>query len=194
MTRFTPTRRHALALTAAMLATGPAFAAPRAYQVDKARSEVRFTYGLAGTKGQGTMLITHAAISLDFAAASRSSAEVVLDAQGAKATNPLITDALKSPEILHTDVHPQIRFVSRKISAQSGGARMQGDVTLRGVTKSLTLDAQIYRPPGSAEGEYNRLTIHLTGSLSRSAFGASGYPKLVDDQVGLAITARLLAN
>ncbi len=64
-------------------------------------------------------------------------------------------------------------------------------VTIRGVTKPLTLNAVFYRQKGSAPKDLSKLSILLTGSISRAAFGATGYPKLVGDRIDLRILARI---
>ena len=75
----------------------------------------------------------------------------------------------------------------------SGGARISGRLTLRGVTRSQDLTASIYRPPGSDPNDLQSLTVLLSGQLSRADFGATGYPELVTDNVGLDITAVIRA-
>jgi polyisoprenoid-binding protein YceI len=170
----------------------PVHAAPARYALDPGASSVTFSYVLAGAEGQGTMPITRADLLLDFDAAARSTAQVTLDASGVEAANGLITAALKSNDVLATDAHPDITFVSRQITAADGGATLVGDVTVRGVTRPLTLKAQIFRAAGSAAGDLSRLTVRLTGAINRHDFGASGYSGLVDDTVGIDITARLV--
>jgi len=85
-----------------------------------------------------------------------------------------------------------IRFVNTPISGQGGArATLEGNVTIRGVTRPLRLAAEIGVPPGSAPGDFRRLTVRLGGHVNRSAFGASGYPDMVADRVDLDITAQL---
>ena len=49
------------------------------------------------------------------------------------------------------------------------------------------------RPPGTAPDDLSVLTIELSGEMSRTAFGATGYPELVADRVGLDIRAVIRA-
>jgi polyisoprenoid-binding protein YceI len=76
----------------------------------------------------------------------------------------------------------------------SEGASIEGQLTLRGVTRPLDLDAVLSRPAGSAPDDLSVLTIRLTGRLSRSAFGATGYPQMVADEVELDIRAEIRAR
>ena len=78
-----------------------------------------------------------------------------------------------------------IRFDSTAVRARGDGAEIAGNVTIRGVTRPVTLAAMIYRPQGSEPGARDRLSILLTGSVSRSAFGAAGWAGTVGDEVRL---------
>lgn len=174
-----------------LLSASLAWAAPARYSLDSQGSEVRFTYTLGGVDGAGTMPVSTADIVLDFDNASASRTAVTLNPGAAKTSAGLITSTLKSKDVLNTDQYPEIQFVSRSVTAKPGGAVVTGDVTVRGVTRPLTLQATIYRPEGSAPGDRSRLTVRLTGAINRHDFGASGYPDLVDDTVTLDIRARL---
>lgn len=55
----------------------------------------------------------------------------------------------------------------------------------------MTLDAGLYRQRGTQPGDRNNLTVLLTGGVSRSAFGATGYAGLVGDRIGIRILARI---
>lgn len=182
----------ALALVAALFAlSAPAAADPVRYLLEAERSRVSFTYRLEGVPGTGTMPVDSADLRLDFDTAANSTARVVLSAEGARTGLGLITQALKSGDVLDTATHPRITFQSRRFEARPGGARVTGDVTIRGVTRPLTLEADIFRQEGTAAGDRSRLTVVLTGHVDRTAFGASGYAALVAPRVDLDITVRL---
>ena len=84
--------------------------------------------------------------------------------------------------------HPEIRFESTRVaSAGQGRVAVTGRATIRGVTREVTLDAVLYRPPGSDPGARDDLTVLITGTISRAAFGASGHAGSVGDTVRLRI-------
>ncbi len=168
-----------------------AAAAPTSYRLDPEQSLVKFTYTMSGKAGTGTMPITRADLVLDFDAVARSTANVTLDASGTKTNYLFAADALKGDSVLDTADYPTISFVSRKVAPAPGGATIQGEVTIRGVTRPMVLDAQIYRREGSTADDLSRLSVRLTGQIKRSEFGADGYPDLVGDIVKLDILARL---
>lgn len=185
------TRRRCLAALICATAA-PAWAAPARYALDPDGSEVRFTFRIGDVTGAGTMPVSAADIVLDFDTAARSSATVTLAADRVDTGVGLMTSALKGNDVLATDQHPTIRFVSTSFAADAGGAVVRGDVTVRGVTRPLTLQATIFRPEGSVPGDRSRLTVRLAGQIDRHDFGASGYRALVDDIVTLDIRARLI--
>jgi polyisoprenoid-binding protein YceI len=124
--------------------------------------------------------------------------DVEVHASGARTGLFLATEALKSAEVLDTNRFPLIRFASTSVQlSQSGrlsdGARITGDLTIRGATRPVSLEAQILRPPGTAADDLRRLTESLRGGLSRSAWGITGYPGLVDDRISLDIRAVIRA-
>jgi polyisoprenoid-binding protein YceI len=117
----------------------------------------------------------------------------VLDVSRANASFPFAAQALRGDTVLDARNHPTIRFVSTRVRRDGQSADVQGDLTIRGVTKRVTLRATIYRPDGQAEGDNSRLTVQLVGAVNRSDFGAVGFADMVDDEVRLDIVARIAA-
>ncbi|CUH98035.1 YceI family protein [Leisingera aquaemixtae] len=190
-------RRRLLAgLSAALLAPQALMAAPLPYRLVPSATDVRFTFLLNGQPQQGRLPVRAARIRIDPQNLARSEADITLDARRARTGLVFATEALKSPGILDAARHPDIRFRSTRVrlgpdGRLSGGAQITGDLTLRGTTRPVTLQAALYRRPGSAPDDLRQLDVHLTGALSRAAFGANGYAGLVADRVSLAIRARI---
>lgn len=182
--------RLLLALVFALAATAPA-AAPLRYGLDTRASEVAFEVDMGQSPLRGRMPVAAADLILDFDRAAGSRVRVILDAAGARMAFPFATEAMQGPAGLHTAAHPAIRFESTRITAEGEGARVEGRLTVRGITRPVILHARIYRPKGTAPGERRQLSIRLTGRLSRAAFGASGFSDLVGDEVRLDILARI---
>ncbi|WP_241479067.1 YceI family protein [Leisingera sp. ANG-M1] len=183
-------------MAAALLAPQQPAAAPTPYRLDPEATQVRFTFLLSGQPQHGRIPVRDARIRIDPGNLIRSEANIILSASRARTGLIFATEALKSPSVLNTARFPEIRFRSTRVhlgpdGRLSGGARIDGDLTLRGITRPLTLQAALYRRPGTAPDDLRELEVHLSGRLSRAAFGAAGYPDLVADQVTLAIKARL---
>ncbi|MHA7849227.1 YceI family protein [Roseovarius sp.] len=179
-----------LALCAIAL-PGAGHSAPQRYRLDTARSTVAFTYRIGDAVNTGQMPVKSADMRLDLDNVPASRVDVVLDAGQARAGFFLATQALRDANVLDTDTHPEIRFRSTRITGDLSGATITGDLTVRGITRAVTLDAGLYRQRGTQPGDRDNLTVLLTGSVSRSAFGATGYAGLVGDTIGIRIVARI---
>jgi len=186
---------RAAALTAIlflkMLAPSPVWAAPETYRLDAAQSVVAFTYLFQGNPSEGRMPVKDARMQLDLSNVPASTVDVTLDATRAKAGFLFATQTMKGPNVLFTDQFPEIRFRSTRIRGDLRGATVEGNLTIRDVTRPVTLRAGLYRQEGTEPGDRNRLIVQLTGTVSRSAFGAGGFPGFVDDAIGLNIIARI---
>lgn len=184
--------RTALFLAATLALPGPGVAAPQAYALDPETSEVGFTYLLLGQPTRGRMPVSRAEIAIDFADVTATRAEVTLDVTRAQAGLFVATEAMRGPDVLDAERHPEIAFRATRTVATEGGAAMEGDLTVRGVTRRVRLRARFLQPPGADPAARDRLAIELTGALSREAFGASGFPGLVGDRIEIRIRAGLV--
>ena len=50
-------------------------------------------------------------------------------------------------------------FQSTSVVGRATAAEVTGNLTIRGVTRPVTLKAEIFRPQGSAAGDRSRLTV-----------------------------------
>ncbi len=188
-------RIAALAALLTLASATLAAAAPLAYQLETAKSNVGFVYELNNTPTKGAMPVRAAKIAIDFDNLTNSSVDVTVNASRAKAGLIFATEALKAPSVLNTRAHPNIRFISNRIrlngASINDGAKIDGTLTIRGVTRPVTLNAALFRQRGTDAGDLSRLSFRLTGAVNRSDFGASGYPDLVKDTIKLDIVARI---
>lgn len=184
-------RRIALFGLCLLLTSPMALAKPQAYAMDKTGSTIAYATDFGKTTITGTMPVLTADMILDFDQVANSRVIVTLNARGATASIPFAAEALKAANVLDTANHPTLSFRSTKVVPRGDGARVTGDLTIRGVTRPVTLDAQIWRQQGTEAGDRSRLTIRLTGAVKRSVFGASGWADLVADEVRLDIRARV---
>ncbi len=168
-----------------------AHAEPVRYMLEANKSSVGFIYHFNGAPTKGSMPVAKADLAIDFAALHKSTVHILLNVRKARGGFIFATQALREKSVLDVSNHPQIRFVSTKFSRTPTGAKVVGMVTIRGVTKPLILNAVFYRQKGTMPKDLSKLSILLTGSISRAAFGATGYPKLVGDRIDLRILARI---
>lgn len=169
----------------------PATAETARYALQPDLSSVGFETDFGPDRITGRMPVTRADLSLDFGNAARSTVAVTLDVSRAQASFPFAAQAMKGPKVLDARAFPAITFVSTRVRGGGETARIEGDLTIRGVTRPVSLDAALYRQRGFVPGDNSHLTVRLTGRVLRSAFGATGWADLVGDEVRLDILARI---
>ncbi len=167
----------------------PAHAAPESYRLDTDLSTVVFGFTMNGTDMTGHMPVHAARMSLDLGNLPASRVDVTLDARAAKAGFFLATRAMRGPLVLDAARNPLIRFRSTAIAGGLRDATVTGELTLRGVTRPVTLRAAVYRQADTAPTDRDRLIVLLTGEIDRSAFGASGYAGMIGDRISLTVLA-----
>ncbi|MEM7088703.1 MAG: YceI family protein [Pseudomonadota bacterium] len=191
------TRRSIIAGLATLPFAHGTRAALQPYVLSREDTRVGFSFDLSGTAQSGTMPIRSADIRIDTQRLQNSQVDVVLDVSKARTRLPFARLPMLGPTMLNADDHPTIRFVSTRVELGPGGrisdgARITGDLTVRGVTRPITLDASLYRQPGTSADDLGQLSIRLNGALNRHDFGASGFPDLVRETVGLDIHAEIV--
>lgn len=88
-------------------------------------------------------------------------------------TNEAVRDEhlRRSPDFFDVGRHPEIRFNSTQIETLDGGRlRIVGDLTMRGVTREIELDARV-NGNGRETGADKRIELELRGEVNRKDFG-----------------------
>ena len=87
-------------------------------------------------------------------------------------TNNADRDAhLRSTDFFSTDDHPEMRFVSRAIHGAGEAFTLEGDLTLNGQTRPLTLDVEFNGVQEFPGRNIRHAGFSATGALRRSEFG-----------------------
>ena len=180
-----------IATILAFLFSTPALAAPQSYVLQKEDSTVGFSWFLGKDEVKGTMPVARANVVLDLDRLRDSKVSVAVDVTRARAGFPFASQGMKSRKVLWANRFPEITFVSTGIRRSDKGALVDGNLTVRGVTRPATFTARLFRQAGTEAGDRSRLSVRLTGSLSRSAFGADGWSDMAGDEVKLNIIARM---
>jgi polyisoprenoid-binding protein YceI len=77
---------------------------------------------------------------------------------------------LKSADFFNADEHAQLRFTGKKYQAKGDEATLAGDLTIRGITKPVTLNVEF---GGTVVDPYGQTKAGFTinGKISRKEFG-----------------------
>jgi len=130
------------AIFAALLATASLAASAQVskWQIDPAHSEADFSIrhmGISNVHGHFGNL--NGTLTLDEKDITKSEVNATIDI-GTVDTGVAQRDTdLKSAEFFEVDKYPQMSFVSKSLTNNNGQQELTGDLTIHGVTKSVTL-------------------------------------------------------
>jgi polyisoprenoid-binding protein YceI len=171
------------------------FAAPASYEIDVSHSTIGFAVkhmmisNVRGSFGKFT-----GALYLDEKEPAKSTLQVDVDTASIDTSSADRDKHLRSPEFLDTAKFPKMTFKSTKVERVGAGYRVTGDLTIRDVTKPVTLevDALSSEVKDPFVGMLHR-GAHATAKLSRKDFGITWSKTIetgaavVDDTVTLEL-------
>jgi polyisoprenoid-binding protein YceI len=157
-------------LTAALTLASPALAA-ETYEFDKAHTTVGFQVRHIFTMVGGRFTDFTGTIQVDRVRAESSSVEFTIQAKSIDTNEPRRDEHLRSADFFDVTNHPTISFKSTAVRANGKNAWLVvGDLTLRGVTKSVTLPVSLLgegRDPWGNE----KMGFETSTALSRTDYG-----------------------
>jgi polyisoprenoid-binding protein YceI len=158
------------------------------FALDPSRTVVAFEMRSMGTLQRGEFRRTAGTVMLD-SAEERGELDIVIDARSLQASNQATAKFVRGPSMLDTAAHPEIAYRAQRIVFSQGKpARIDGELTLLGVTRAVPLQVASYEcDDSSVTGE--RCAIVATARVKRSAFGMTRYMLFASDDVQLAIQA-----
>jgi polyisoprenoid-binding protein YceI len=158
------------------------------YTIDPSRTLVSFEMRSMGITQRGEFSRAAGTVMLD-SAEQRGALDIVIDARSLKASSAAAANFVRGPSMLNTAVHPEIAYRAQRIVfAQGRPTRIEGELTLLGVTRSVALDVASYEC-ASESAPAQRCAIIATASVKRSQFGMTRYRMFASDDVKLAIRA-----
>lgn len=120
---------------------------------------------------------------------SKSSVNATIDATTVSTNNGMRDKDLKSANFFNVEKYPAITFKSTSVNRMNGKLQVTGDLTLAGVTKSVTLDVDGPTAPQKGMGGKTVIGLSATGTIKRSDFQfAPKYPgSMLGDEVQFSI-------
>jgi len=145
------------------------------YTVDDAHSFVEFSVRLIGfNRVRGSFPRYQAHIYYDSAAVARSSVSVRLTVESVDTNNQERDHDLASTEFFDAKRFPFMRFESREVRADGPGFVAMGDLTIRDVTRPLSIPFAITTPVGPDPFGNTRFSAVGRVVLNRRDFGVNG--------------------
>lgn len=110
-------------------------------------------------------------IYFDPADLSKSSVEVSIDASGIYTGIQKRDDHLRSPDFFDTATYPHIIFKSTAVKADGvNNLKVNGDLTIHGITRQVTFDVEYSGPEKSPYGETS-MGFTATAMVNREDYG-----------------------
>lgn len=192
-------KRHFLAAAAAslLLTAAPAFSQSSTWTIDKNHSQAGFVIRHLGVSNvHGAISGVTGTIVWDEKDPSKSSVNATLDATTVNTNNDARDKHLKSPDFFNVEKNPTLTFKSTSVTSEGGKLKINGDLTLAGVTKPVTLDVDGPTPPQKGPGGKLITGFEATTVVKRSDFNfGSKFPSaMLGDDVKLTIDVEASKN
>jgi polyisoprenoid-binding protein YceI len=195
-------RRFVVSAVAIVVAGFPCFASASTWQIDSAHTGAQFAVRhLMVSTVRGTLGKVTGVVTFDEGDPSKSSVEASIDATTIDTREPKRDAQLKGPDFFDVAKYPTITFKSKKVTKVSDAKfQVTGDLTLHGVTKEVTLDAEGLPKPFKDPMGNLKLGGVVTAKLNRKDFGIEwnksmdGGGVIVGDTVDVTIDIELIGQ
>ena len=169
------------------------------WSIDPAHSHVEFAVKhlmIATVKGR--FAVVRGTVTTDEADPAKGQADIEIDADSIDTREPQRDTHLKSADFFEVEKFPKITFRSTRVTGVDGDSfKLVGDLTIRGMTRSVTLDVTSEgrgKDPWGGE----RAGFSATGKIKRSEFGLTWNQVLetggfvVGDDIKIALDVELV--
>ena len=163
------------------------------YGLDDHHAYISFTYSHIGfsTPHVGFRKFD-ANLTLDSAKPENSTIEVVIDTTSVDSRVEEFNGHLRGSNFFDTDNYPQATFRSTRIAANEDGTfDVTGDLTIKGITKSVTLDATLNKAAMHPMRNIPTVGFSAETQILRSDFGMDRAVPAVGDEVTIYITVEM---
>lgn len=164
-----------LALAAA-LAFAPVAAIAAPYKLDKSHAHVTFSVGHLGfSTVHGQFRTFDAEIDFDPASVEATKVNFTIEAASVDTLWEARDNHIKGKDFLDVKNHPQITFVTTSVAPTgTNTADIMGNLTIRGVTKEITLKGTLNKMgPSPFNPSQTIAGFTVEGEIDRTEFGVS---------------------
>jgi polyisoprenoid-binding protein YceI len=183
--------RRAVLAGATLWAAGPqpALAASDRLHIGDGRGTIDFSIGDSRIfRTTGGFKKWNGSVMVDDGDVPHSSVSVVVDTRSIQMLDPQQTAMLRDVDFFDVERFPEMSFASTRIDRTGDSTlKVLGDLTLRGISKPMTLDVAVTeRQPNAPVGKRYAI-FKAEGSLKRSEYGMTKFIDVVGDNVDISI-------
>jgi polyisoprenoid-binding protein YceI len=153
------------------------------WQLDPVHSQVGFAvkYMVGTFRGSFSPVQATLAVAEDGSAALSGSAR----AESVKVQEPNLVAHLLSPDFFDAERAPELGFRSTDVRVSGDAVTVDGELTIKGVTRPVTLEGAATEPITDPYGR-ERIGLTLAGAIDRTDFGISWNNPLPSGKSALA--------
>jgi len=180
-------------LALAIAAATPAVAAPETFTLDGTHSFPRFSYSHFGYSVQLSRFDkTTGTIVLD-KAAKTAKIDLVIDTRSVSTGSETFNEHIQGEDFLDTAKYPTATFKSTKVVFDGDKpASIEGNLTLKGVTKLVTLKVTGYQTMPHPMVKKDAIGGNATVTVKRTDFNMGKYAPYVGDDVTIDIAVEAI--
>jgi polyisoprenoid-binding protein YceI len=183
-----------LGCIAAALAFTPARAMPLSYRVAPNSTDINFAVGVMGvTTCHGAFSQFSGDLSIDLEQPELSKVAVRIDSGSAAMQWGPATKIVRGESYLDSEHYPEMEFVSERAEMLSDGkVRMDGTLTLRGVSHPESFVADLSERHWNNEREAEEADFTAIGTINRKDYQVGSDQAMLDNRVTFIIHTRVL--
>lgn len=160
------------------------------YMVDANHTQVLFAFDHFGfTNNFGLFARPSGSLTLDPAKPADARVEIVFPVNHIATGIPGFDKHLLSADFFEAEKFPTATFKSTSVKVDGMEAEITGDLTIKGITKEVTLDASFTGAGANPMSKKETVGFSADAIIKRSEFGLGKYVPLVGDAIELKITA-----
>jgi polyisoprenoid-binding protein YceI len=187
-------RKLLLALTlAGTMVSAHAYAQMSMWTIDSAHSSATFEIlHMSVSHVHGSFGNVKGMVMLDDKDITKSSVTATIDTTTVSTGNASRDTDLKSDGFFDVAKNPEMTFKSTALTKMGGKLQLVGDLTIHGITKSVTLNVDGPTPPQTMQGK-TVSGFSATGMVSRKDYniGAKYGPAMLGDDVKVTIDVEI---
>ena len=169
---------HAALLASASCPASAAHPRPtvQEYRMDVGHSFAEFSIGFAFSRIRGRFTQGKGTILYDSIAPERSSITVVFESKSIDTGWGHRDQHLRTSDFFDVEKYPTVEFRSTRLLQRPGQWIAEGDLTMHGVTKRITIPFRITQPPTRSAAQSRYMVLNAAGAvrISRVDFGILG--------------------
>ena len=177
-------------LTALVVCAASAEAAPETYVIDNSRTSSQFSYRYLGLSNQTQRFEKISGTVVFDRAAQSGSADVTIDATSVNTGQALLNAQMRAADFFDTANYPVITFKSSKMSLNGEQSSLSGDLTIKGVTRPVTLTVTHFQCMQDPAFNVETCGANATVTIRRSDFNMGKYAFLVSNDITLNLALK----